>query len=323
MALKHTISDSKIQFVVDPVTRAIINKSSGKTELMQYDHNSERFTFEVPRYIENHDMSQCDVIQVHYTNTNTATSVSLRKTYRGVHTVDDVKLESEDSEIITFSWLVPETATMFAGSLKFQLKFICHDDEDEEVDGYKWHTKINDDMTITAGLAYSEEEMDPATTATLQSLEIIEIEGGLDIILDGVHHYLYNGNGAVVIPDTVERTTNKVVAISESSTDKQYPTALAVWNAIKQYASTNDSSDQLPNPGTGDNGKVIEVSNGGYVLKFPNASSFMNYLKTITVTAIDENSTDSQYVSAKAVYDLVTSKLNTAVTEALNTEVEV
>lgn len=263
MAMKHPVTDSvsDSHFIVDPNTRRIVyDTSSGKTKLMQYDHNSERFTFEVPRYIENHDMSKCDVIQVHYTNSSVGTSASARKSYRGVHEIDDVTLESEDADVITFSWLVPDTATMFAGPLKFQLKFICHEKEDEDIDGYKWHSEVNSDMTVTAGLAYAESEIDPATTATLQSLEIVEIDGGVDIILDGVHHRLYNGEGG---------------------------------------------GGQLPAPGLVDNTKIVEVKGGVYSLLYPSASSIMTYIKSITATTIDASSTDEQYVTAKAVYDLV------------------
>lgn len=317
MAMKHTVTDSDTHFVVDAITRNIVNQSSGKTYLMQYDHNSEKFTFEVPRKIENHDMSLCDVIQVHYENTSTGTSASMRKTYRGAKVIDKETVEI-DEDIITFSWLVPETATMFAGTLKFQLKFICYDNEDEGIEGYKWHTNVNSDMSITAGLGYSENDMPPATTATLQSLEINDMGNGIEVILDGASYKLYNGDGTP--PDDMESTNNKVTSIGETSTDTEYPSALAVYTAINSHLSTNGT---LPTIGSGDNGKIIEVLNGAYVLKFTSESSFMKYLKTITVTEIDENSTDSQYVSAKAVYDLVNSKINTTVTEALNTEVEV
>ena len=262
MAMKHIVTDSvsDSHFRVDPNTRKIIyDTSSGKTKLMQYDHNSERFTFEVPRYIENHDMLRCDVIQVHYVNSSTGTSVSTRRSYRGVHIINDVALESADADVITFTWLVPDTATMFAGPLKFQLKFICHDNEDVNVEGYTWHTDVNSDMTVTAGLEYAESEIDPATTATLQSLEIVEITGGIDVILDGVHHRLYNGEGG--------------------------------------------SSTSLPEIDVNDNGKVVEVVNGSYSIKYPSASSMMTYIKTLTTTTIDSSSTDDQYPTAKAVYD--------------------
>lgn len=297
MALKHEVKDADVHFVVNPDSRKIVKENITKVHLMQYDHNSEEFTFDVPKQIENHDMSLCDVIQVHYENTSTGTSVSTRKTYRGVCTIDKDKINTDGDEVISFSWLVPETATMFAGSLKFQLKFICYDNEDANIEGYKWHTDVNEDISIKAGLGYSEGDFDPATTATLQSIEIVEIDGGLDIILDGVHHKLYNGSGAV--PSNIETTDNKVTSITENATDVQYPSAKAVRTLFNSI-----SGGSLPAISAGDTGKIIQVLNGAYVLKPVSASSVKTYIDNFKTTTIDENSTDEQWASAKAIYTL-------------------
>ena len=63
----HSVYDGDTHFKIDPVTRQIEN-TSGKVILMQNDHNSERFTFEIPRTIDGHDMSQCNAVEVHYIN---------------------------------------------------------------------------------------------------------------------------------------------------------------------------------------------------------------------------------------------------------------
>lgn len=57
MAHKHPIYDTDPHFKIDGDTRVIINASDVKVALMQGDHNSERFTFEIPRYVDGHDMS--------------------------------------------------------------------------------------------------------------------------------------------------------------------------------------------------------------------------------------------------------------------------
>ena len=48
MAHIHSVYDNDTHFKIDPATRQISNES-GKVVLMQNDHNSERFTFEIPR----------------------------------------------------------------------------------------------------------------------------------------------------------------------------------------------------------------------------------------------------------------------------------
>ena len=66
---KHPVYDTDLHLLIDPITREITNES-GKTVIMQYDHNSERFTFEIPRYVDGHDMSLCNVVEFHYINTD-------------------------------------------------------------------------------------------------------------------------------------------------------------------------------------------------------------------------------------------------------------
>ena len=44
MAHKHSVYDTDTHFSINQITQAIKNESSSKTTLIQYDHNSERFT---------------------------------------------------------------------------------------------------------------------------------------------------------------------------------------------------------------------------------------------------------------------------------------
>lgn len=65
MSHTHNIYDSDMHYVIDPLTRQINNDDADqKVVLVQGDHKSERLTFEIPRYIEGHDMSLCDVVCV-------------------------------------------------------------------------------------------------------------------------------------------------------------------------------------------------------------------------------------------------------------------
>lgn len=57
---KHAVPDSDTYFMINPYTREIENTNYNKTVLMRGDHNSERFTFEIPRYVDGHDMSLCN-----------------------------------------------------------------------------------------------------------------------------------------------------------------------------------------------------------------------------------------------------------------------
>lgn len=121
MTTRHGVADTDNHFIIDPVTRTIINKS-GKLVLIQHDHNSERFTFECPRYVDNHDMSLCDSIQIHYINIGTGS----QKSY-GIYQSKDINVETiNGEETITFSWLVSCNATKHVGKLNFVVRFACY-----------------------------------------------------------------------------------------------------------------------------------------------------------------------------------------------------
>ena len=70
MGHKHSVYDSDAHFSINPITKVIKNESSKKTTLVQGDHNSERFSFDIPRFIEGHDMMNCNLVEVHLKDFN-------------------------------------------------------------------------------------------------------------------------------------------------------------------------------------------------------------------------------------------------------------
>ena len=149
MPHSHPIYDSDKHFVIDPITRNITNNSS-KLIIMQYDHNSERFTFEIPRVIEGHDMSLSDIVRVHFINIG---SIKTNTNY-GVYEVDDVEVSSDNPDIITFSWLISGAATKYNGSLNFAIRFYCLSDESEIE--YSWGTNIYSGIKVSNSIDNSE-----------------------------------------------------------------------------------------------------------------------------------------------------------------------
>lgn len=149
MPHSHPIYDSDKHFVIDPITRNIVNNSS-KLTIMQYDHNSERFTFEIPRVIEGHDMSLSDVIRVHFINIGSIKT----NTNSGVYEVDDVAVSLDDPDTITFSWLISGAATKYNGSLNFAIRFYCI--SDESIIDYSWGTNIHSGIKVSNSLDNSE-----------------------------------------------------------------------------------------------------------------------------------------------------------------------
>lgn len=153
MAHLHSVYDTDSHFTINPITRVIKNDSSAKTSINQYDHNSERLTFEIPRYVEWHDMSQCNKTEIHWINID---SKDKTKTNDDVYAVTDMQIsqDAENEDIVIFSWLISENSTQYAGSLNFMIRFSCVAD-DGTID-YAWNTKIFTDLYVSNGMYNSE-----------------------------------------------------------------------------------------------------------------------------------------------------------------------
>lgn len=141
----HSVTDSDTHFIIDPITRQLKNETCKKLTLMQGDHNSERFTFELPRTIEGHDMSTCNKVEVHYININAET----KQRSEGVYEVEDFGVNANDESICVCSWLVSGEATKYSGFLNFVVRFVC--ENDGTVD-YVWNTAIYSGITISDGV---------------------------------------------------------------------------------------------------------------------------------------------------------------------------
>lgn len=174
MTHEHIIKDSDRAFVINPVSRMITKETDAKTTVMQFDHNSERLTFTMPRIVEGHDMTKSDVVQIHFINSGTGTSVSARPTRAGIHRVRDLVVSDTDPDTLAFSWLISEDSTQLAGTLSFLVKFICYGEADLPETAYKWHTHPCSFINILAGMNNSEE------VAEINSDAILEIEKRLE-----------------------------------------------------------------------------------------------------------------------------------------------
>lgn len=154
MAHQQTIIDSDQRWVINPDSREVA-ADLDRIELIQGDHNSERITFEIPRFVEGHDMSLSDRVEIHYINIDKKT----RAQSKDIYISDDITVENDKA---TFSWLISGNATKYYGSLNFIILFACFDQENNYV--YKWNTeickKISIGETISNTEAISEEYSD-------------------------------------------------------------------------------------------------------------------------------------------------------------------
>lgn len=174
--MSHTdkIKDADALFLVDPITRQIKNVSSTKTTLMQYDHNSERFGFSLPRFIEGHDMMESTRAEVIYLNVDTP----------GVYIMTDLAIDEEDENTVTCSWLISQNATLKAGALQFLLRFSCIAEDDSGAIEYAWHTGIFKGINVSAGMdgAATMIEIFPDALEQIKT----EIKSGVDAYIEEV-----------------------------------------------------------------------------------------------------------------------------------------
>ena len=130
----HDVIDTGAPLIIDVATRRIVNPAGGKIILVKRDCRSERLTFELPRFIEEHDMLTCNVVEVHYCNTSADSTQSISDVYTGV----DMQNCPDDDTLVQCTWLVGPNATRYAGTLVFSIKFKCVGPDGDL--GYQWGT---------------------------------------------------------------------------------------------------------------------------------------------------------------------------------------
>lgn len=246
----HPVVDADHHFIIDPETRLITNAGLNKKALIQMDHNSEQFSFEIDKTVEGHDMSLCNKVEVHYTNTAT----SSRQQSLGVYEITDFDVSESDPNKLVGTWLVSSNATMYAGTLSFMISFICT--EGEEV-VYRWNTQINNSITVSPGINNGE-----AITESLPDLIEVwrEYVYGTNFAYDAAVKYGFEGSEedwvntieAVIGLDDYVLYTELVSTLAPYITDSvltetlaAYVTASALTSTLSSYAKTNDVNSAI------------------------------------------------------------------------------
>ena len=150
MGHKHPVYDTDIHFSINPTTREITTTDKIKT-IIQGDHNSERFSFDLPKTIDGHDMTQCNRVRIHFINVDGS---NRDRKNADIYIVNDMAELENKSDTLVLTWLVSGNATQYAGSLNFIIEFSCVSD-DNKVD-YVWHTAICNKLSISGGMSNAE-----------------------------------------------------------------------------------------------------------------------------------------------------------------------
>ena len=160
----HQMADNDSHFFIDSETRQVTTKSRN-VKLMQYDHNSEIFTFEMPRYVEGHDMTLCNHVQVHYSN------VGKNERVDDFYEVTDLHVKDSNDSIIIFTWVISRSATSKSGTLNFTVRFQCSTEETAE---YVWNTQLYSCIPVNSSLYNSEAVIEQNPDAFLQIEKMLD-----------------------------------------------------------------------------------------------------------------------------------------------------
>ena len=225
MAHLHSVYDTDPHFQIDGVTRSVKNASSTKTVLIQHDHNSERFTFEIPRMIDGHDMSTCNVVQIHYINID---STDKSKQYSGIYEVEDLQISPDSNDVVICSWLISANATQYVGNLSFVVRFACT--SDYSID-YAWNTAIHSNVYVSKGICNSdvvvetyadilEQWRDELFNGTGSSVGNVDLSGYVKSVNGKTPDA--SGNVEITIPDSSQNANVATVEPAEDDIPKVY-----------------------------------------------------------------------------------------------------
>lgn len=197
MAHANLIIDSDIRFEINPYTRTLVDLTPARKTIVQYDHNSERYTFALPRVIEGHDMSLCDLVEVHFINIDAETDVE----YDGKCVITDLKVSEIDDQVVTLSWLVSKISTQHVGPLHFSLRFVCLDRDGEVT--YEWNTRKFTAIRIVSGMG-NRDAMDMADAQVRDTIERLGLVYPTVPYVKTINNNPPDENGNIDIPTITE-----------------------------------------------------------------------------------------------------------------------
>lgn len=203
MIHEHIVQDTDKHFSIDPVTREIVNES-GKIVLVQGDHKSEQFTFSIPRYVDGHDMSLCNMVQVHYTNTDKEKGA----VNEDVHETNDLQISPDSEDAVIFSWLITANATQYVGSLAFSISYNCVS-KNGDVE-YSWNTVDYTEISIKSRHNNSESVVTtyPDVLAKWRADTFQMVQDQIDMTVDGTAYVNRSGDTMIGALNVLDPTEN-------------------------------------------------------------------------------------------------------------------
>lgn len=307
-AHEHPVTDSDSYFVIDPNTHAISNGSEEENVLMQYDHMSETYTFEIPRTVEGHDMMLCNRVRVHYI----VIDDEGYKSYSDVDNASALEINKDKPDTVITTWCISRNATSLVGTLNFLVQYMCVADDGETV-VYEWHTDIYTNVRIKPGMNNGEQ-------AVSKYSDILEswyqkLFGAGDTVIADIQSTTEEQKAAIeakgaetlaTIPEDYTTTynmasealrtrANAIVETADGETivandcSDDYLRGFKMYGKTSQVTTTGKNLLQHKNGGYTQNGITFTEYDDGSIKVSGTATATTTNILTKTVDAVDGN----------------------------------
>lgn len=191
MAHTHPVYDTDVRFMIDPYSRGMKDSTPADKTIIRGDHNSEVYTFGIPRFIEGHDMLLCDQVEVRFVNGPAD----------GFLPIVDLQECPDDEELLVFSWKVTKISTQNVAPLAFSIYFACHDETGEET--YKWETAPFSRINVKANLGNNEtiDLLKEQIEEYIETNNYIKIETGTTLLVTEDDATLIDSDGSILVSE--------------------------------------------------------------------------------------------------------------------------
>lgn len=282
MAHAHSVFDTDQYFSIDENTRAITYEGDGIPVITQGDRNSERFTFELPRYIDGHDMTKCNVVQVHFVNINASDP---SEHISDIYNIDDLQVDAEDEELALCTWLIGPNETKYVGSLNFALRFACVTGDVVE---YSWSTIPYTKIAIVSTIDNSEDAASNLNVILDADNPIVELEG------------YYKGIVQIDLVPTVTITPSMSTQIVRASSGKVLETVIV--NPAPATSTSSTANYRLSGTWNFDTSRLFDVL-AGTGNKVTQRVSFSNGVPGSENDSVNYTSMTFDFTSATLKFD--------------------
>lgn len=323
MTHSHNIADNDKRFIINPDTRAV--RSLTRTVVAWMDHNSEYLTFEIPRYVEGHDITLCNNVEIHYRNFGDEGEKF------GLYTVTDLQINPKDENTMLFSWLISQNATSIIGRIAFVIRFQCL--KDAEI-LYSWSTVICESVVVSDSIYTTEKIVEQYADVLEQWKLQFDRPVSPEEIDDAIRDYLEENpidvdNAVTYTPQTLTEEQQAQVRknIGAIGTTQLVD---SVNNALTQAKESGEFDGKDGDPGAtphiGENGNwFISETDTGVKASGENGKPGDNYILTVAdkseiaeeaadlieIPQIDATLTQEGYAAdAKAVGDALVDRLS-------------